>query len=169
MAWGFGLACLLQVGPGLAVGHRIREGLGNRGLDGERRTLRVTAHLTRLLSLVLGIAAVLAWHTGPVTPLDPVALALAVGALVLWGGLWLAKRTSAQAHPSLLQDAGRTRTLVALAGLLALGVSLGSLHAWVTPAAALGMALILFRMGQAVARDTRISLAACGGCGGGCG
>lgn len=169
MAWGIGLACLLQVGPSLAVANRLREGLGNRGLDGERRTLRATAHLTRLLALVLAIAAVLAWNGGPSAPVDPLALVLAVGVLVAWAGLWLAKRAWSQAHPSLLQDAGRTRTLVELAGLLVLGVSLGSVQAWVAHAVALGMALVLFRMGQAVARETRLSLSACGGCGGGCG
>ena len=48
MAWGFGFACLIQVAPSLALWHRLREGLGNRGLDGERRTLRITSHLLRL-------------------------------------------------------------------------------------------------------------------------
>ncbi|HEX9010991.1 MAG TPA: hypothetical protein VF804_11550, partial [Holophagaceae bacterium] len=88
MAWGFGLACLLQVAPSLAVGYRLREGLGNRGLDGERRTLRITSHLLRLLALGLAIASILAWTEGNAPRPGTPGFALAGLALVTWLGLW---------------------------------------------------------------------------------
>ena len=49
--WGFGAACLLQIPSALSLRWRIREGLGNSGLDRDRVTLRVVSHLLRLLAL----------------------------------------------------------------------------------------------------------------------
>jgi hypothetical protein len=170
VAWGFGLACLLQVAPSLAVRHRLREGLGNRGLDGERRTLRITSHLLRLLALGLAIASILAGTEGgaprPGTPV----LALAGTALVACLGLWMGKRGARDLHPSLAQDAGRTRTLAGQGGLLLAGGLLGLIVPWAPPVAGVAMAAGLFFEARAMAKATTVSLVGCGGCGScGCG
>jgi hypothetical protein len=170
MAWGYGLACLLQVAPSLAVGYRLREGLGNRGLDGERRTLRLTSHLLRLLALGLAIASILAWTEGNAPRPGTPALALTGAALVVWLGLWMGKRGAGDQHPSLALDAGRARTLAGLAGLLAAGGLLGLAFPWSAPAAGVAMAAWLFLEGRTMAKATTVSLVGCGGCGScGCG
>ena len=170
LAWGFGLACLLQVAPSLAVWHRLREGLGNRGLDGERRTLRATSHLLRLAALGLAIASILAGTEGSASRPGAPALALAAAALLGWLGLWIGKRGTRDLHPSLAQDAGRARTLTGLAGLLLAGGLLGLAFPWAAPAAGVAMAAWLFIEGRTMARGTTVSLVGCGGCGScGCG
>jgi len=170
MAWGFGLACLLQVAPSLAVGYRLREGLGNRGLDGERRTLRITSHLARLLALGLAIACVLAWTGGRSPRPGAWDFALAGAALASWLGLWFGKRRFGPLHPSLGQDAARARTLAGLAGLLLAGGPLGLAFPWGGPAAGMVMAAWIFVEGRTLAKATTVSLVGCGGCGScGCG
>ena len=170
LAWGFGLACLLQVAPSLAVWHRLREGLGNRGLDGERRTLRITSHLLRLLALGLAIASILAGTEGGASRPGTPVLALAGAALGGWLGLWIGKRGTRDLHPSLAQDVGRARTLAGLAGLLLAGGLLGLAFPWAAPAAGVAMAAWLFLEGRTMARGTTVSLVGCGGCGScGCG
>lgn len=171
LAWGYGLACLLQVAPSLAVGYRIREGLGNRGLDGERRTLRLTSHLLRLLALGLLIASILAWSEGQASR-RPGALGLAFGgtALVVWLGLWMGKRGGRDQHPSLALDARRALTLAGLAGLLLVGGLLGLVFPWSSSAVGMAMAAWLFLEGRTLAKGTTVSLVGCGGCGScGCG
>jgi hypothetical protein len=170
LAWGFGLACLLQVAPSLAVWHRLREGLGNRGLDGERRTLRITSHLLRLLALGLAIASILEGTEGGAPRPGTLALALAGAALVGWLGLWIGKRGTRDLHSSLAQDAGRARTLAGLAGLLLAGGLLGLAFHWAAPAAGVAMAAWQFFEGRTMAKATTVSLVGCGGCGScGCG
>ncbi len=170
MAWGFGLACLLQVAPSLALWYRLREGLGNRGLDGERRTLRATGHLARLLALGLAIASLLAWTGGGAPRAGTLGLALAGVSLLAWLGLWTGKQGTRGLHPSLAQDAGRARTLAGLAGLLLAGGLLESAFPWAGPAAGLAMALWLFQESRSLAKATTVSLVGCGGCGScGCG
>ena len=170
MAWGFGLACLLQVAPSLAVGYRIREGLGNRGLDGERRTLRITSHLVRLLALGLAIACALAWTAGDAPKSTPLDLSLAGAALVTWAGLWLGKRKLGDLHPSLALDGARSRTLATFAGLWLVGGLLGLAFPWAGPAAGLALAGWCFAEGRILAKATSVSLVGCGGCGScGCG
>ncbi len=55
----FGAASLLQVPVALTVRSRVRDGLGNRGLDRERRTLRAIGHLLRFLALGVALARTL--------------------------------------------------------------------------------------------------------------
>ena len=168
--WGFGVAGLLQVAPSLVVAYRLREGLGNRGLDGERRALRITSHLLRFLAMGLAIACILAWTAG--SPPSPGAgyFTVAGVALVSWGALWLGKRRFRTLHPSLGQDAARARTLAGLAGLLLAGGLLGLAFPWAGPAAGLAMAAWLFQEGRTLAKATTVSLVGCGGCGScGCG
>jgi len=169
-AWGFGAACLLQVPPSLHLWLRIREGFGNRGLDRERRTLRITSHLLRLLALGLAIASVLAWTEG--APLSPgvADLVLSAGSAIGFTALWFGKRRLAGLHPSLALDAARLRALAELAGLWLLGALLAGMLPWVGPAAGLAMALRLFVEGRTLAKGTTVSLVGCGGCGScGCG
>ena len=168
--WGLGAACLLQVPPSLHVWQRIREGFGNRGLDRERRTLRATSHLLRLLALGLAIASVLAWTEG--TPIRPslLELGLAAGAALGFLGLWLAKRRLVGRHPSLDLDVARLRAMVELAILALAGGLLGLALPWAGSAAGLVMALRLFLEGRTLAKGTTVSLVGCGGCGScGCG
>ena len=169
VTWGLGTACLLQVTPSLGLWQRIREGLGNRGLDRERRILRITSHLLRLLALGLAIASVLAWTGGDSTRLGVADLGLAGGAAASFLPLWLAKRRMADLHPSLALDAGRILALAEVAALAFAGGLLGQAFSWGGSAAGLAMALRLFAEGRTLARGTTVSLVGCGGCGGGCG
>ncbi|HLP31545.1 MAG TPA: hypothetical protein VK150_09295, partial [Geothrix sp.] len=50
-AWGFGAACLLQTPSALNVIWRLREGLGNQGLERERLIHRGLGIVLRLLAL----------------------------------------------------------------------------------------------------------------------
>lgn len=170
LGWGFGLACLLQVAPSLALGYRIREGLGNRGLDGERRTLRITSHLLRLLALVLAMACAFAWTEGDAPKATTLDLALAGAALLIWLGLWAGARKLGDLHPSLALNAARARTLAAFAGLWLAGGLLGLAFPWGGPAAGLLLAGGCFAEGRTLAKATTVSLVGCGGCGScGCG
>ncbi len=169
-AWGFGFACLLQVAPSLALWNRIRGGLGNQGLDGERRTLRITSHLLRLLALGLAIACAFAWTEGAAARSGASAIAAAGIALLAWLGLWLGMRRLADLHPSLALGAARSRTLAAFAGIWLAGGLLGETLPWAGPAAGLLLAAWLFLEGRMMARATTVSLVGCGGCGScGCG
>src|SRR6266568_1794231 len=56
--WGFGAAWLLQVPPTLSLRGRIRDGLGNSGLERERLTLRTVSFLMRFLALGMAMAAI---------------------------------------------------------------------------------------------------------------
>jgi hypothetical protein len=168
-AWGFGAACLLQVPPGLTVWHRVRQGLGNRGLERERVTLRVVSHVLGLLALGMSLAALSAWMGGRTPQSSPATLGLAFLALGSLMSLWLAKRGLADLHPALEQDATRGRVLVELASLLLLGALLGRSLPWADAVAGLGMALRIFLLSRALAKGTAVA-AACGGCGScGCG
>ena len=165
--WGLGAACLLQVPPSFSLWGRIREGLGNRGLDRERRTLRMVGLLQRVLALGWLLAAASTWMGGrfPV-PQAPWLEGLAILPVGVLGGLWLAKRPLRAEHPSLAQDASRSRTLVELACLLLGGTLLAHVGVWAEPITALAMAVRLFAEGRTLAAGT--TLQAGGGCGTGC-
>lgn len=164
--WTFGAAGLLLGLPSLAVGQRVREGFGNRGLERERLTLRLASHLLRLLALgaILAAAAALMGDRRPQASSAP--LILAGAALALLAPLWWARRAQAEIHPSLASDASRTRALLELGGLLLAGALLDRWFPWADAAAGVAMGLRLFIEGQALARGTTLAAAAsCGGCG----
>lgn len=165
--WGFGAAWLLLLAPSLSLALRIREGFGNRGLERERRTLRASSHLLRLLALGLALTAGanLMGARSPQPSLPGLLLTL-LSVAVLAGLAW-AKRPRLDTHPALALDAARTRTLLELAGLALLGGCLGHWFLWADGAAGLALALHLFLGGNALARATTLQ-ADCGGCGGGC-
>ena len=165
---GFGGACLLQVAPALSLGSRIGGGLGNEGLERDRVTLRATAHLLRLLALVLAGGGLLALRGEWMPSADATTRGLALAALVLLGFLWLAKRGLASLHPALALDAARSQVLLELAALLAAGSLLGFWVPWADALTALALAIRLFLEGQGLAKATTLA-AACGGCGSGCG
>jgi hypothetical protein len=167
--WGVGGACLLQVAPALSLRTRLRDGLGNSGLDRERLTLKITSHLQRLLALGMAMAAISALLGERFAPPAPITLGLALLVVLLTWGLWRAKRGLSGFHPALDQDATRMRVLLESAGMLLLGQLLGRWFPWGDAAGALAIALRLFVSGHALARATTLEAAACGGCGGGCG
>lgn len=168
--WGLGVACLLQVPPSLHLWQRIREGFGNRGLDRERRILRATSHLLRLLALGLAIASVLAWTEGTSVRTSPMGFGLTAGATLGFLALWFTKRRLVGRHPSLDLDVARLRTMVELAVLALAGGLLGQVVPWAGAAAGLVLAVRLFVEGRVLARGTTVSLVGCGGCGScGCG
>jgi hypothetical protein len=167
--WGFGAASLLQVPTALSLRGRIREGLGNQGLERDRVTLRVVSHLLRLLALGVAMASVsaLLGERSPQARLANLGLtALAVG---LETALWLAKRGLAGIHPALDLDAARTRTMLELAALLLVGNLLGQWFPWADSGTGLLIALRLFLEGRALAKGSTLQAVACGGCGSGCG
>jgi hypothetical protein len=166
--WGFGGACLLQVAPSLSLWGRLRDGLGNTGLERERLTLKVTSHLQRLLALGLAMAAVSALLGERWPQDDTVTRGLILLSTLVVTGFWFAKRDLASLHPALDQDMGRARVLLESTGLLLLGQILGRWFPWADAAAALALALRLFMAGQALAKTTTLKAVACGGCGGGC-
>lgn len=166
--WGFGAACLLLVPAALSLHGRIRKGLGNRGLERERLTLRVTSHLLRLLALGMAAASILELSGHPFSDSSLESLgfpALASGLLL---ALWLAKRGLAEVHPTLDLDGSRTRALLGLALLLLAGGLLGCWFVWASAITGLALALSLFSVGQTLAKGTTLP-PACGGCGSGCG
>ncbi len=168
--WGFGAASLLQVPTALSLRRRIREGLGNSGLERDRLTLRVVSHLLRLLALGLAMASVsaLLGDRGPQARLA--SLGLAVLAIGLEAALWLAKRGLAGIHPILDLDMARTRTMVELAALVLFGSLLGHWFPWADAGTGLLLALRLFLEGRTLAKGTTLQAVACGGCGScGCG
>ena len=167
--WGFGVASLLQVPTALSLRGRIREGLGNQGLERDRVTLKVVSHLLRFLALGVAIASVsaLLGERGPQATLTRLGLALlAVG---LEASLWLAKRGLAGIHPALDLDTARTRTMLELAALLLAGGLLGRWFPWADAGTGLLLALRLFLEGRTLAKGTTHQAVACGGCGSGCG
>ena len=166
--WGFGAACLLQVPPALSLRGRVREGLGNSGLERERVTLRVVSHFLRLLGMAMAMAAVsaLLGERGPQVNGFIVSLALLACGLV--AGLWYTKLSLKEVHPTLALDAARTRSLVTLAGLLLAGILLGHWVLWADASASLAQALWLFVEANSLSKATTYQVA-CGGCGGGCG
>jgi len=165
--WGFGGACLLSVAPALSLRSRIREGLGNRGLERERLTLKTTSHLLRLLALglVLASGSALYGDRGPLMGLP--ALGLAGLALVLLGALWIAKGRVAVEHPALDQDRARARTLAEGAALLLVGSLLGHGFPMADAITGLALALRFFIEARTLALATTVPVA-CGGCGSGC-
>ena len=166
--WGFGAACLLLAPPAVSVYKRVRDGLGNRGLDRERVSLRITSHLLRMLALVMASASVIELNGNPVLHFAPESMGIPALALGCFGSLWLAKRRLARGHPTLAFDATRTRTGVELATLLFVGHLLGCWFCWADAITGCAMALRLFMEGRTWAKGTALP-PACGGCGGGCG
>jgi hypothetical protein len=167
--WGFGAACLLQVPPALSLRGRIREGLGNAGLERERLTLRTISHLLRFLALGMAMASVSAWLGDRAPQVSPIALGLAALALGLLAPTWYAKRGLTGIHPTLDLDATRTRTQLELAALLLLGSLMGHWFPRADAATGLAMALRLFLEGRTLAKGTTLQAATCGGGCGGCG
>ena len=165
--WGFGAACLLQVLPSLNVWGRLRNGLGNSGLERERRTLRAVSHLLRLLALGMALAAIAALMGDRAPQSSFSALGLAVVALGCLLPLWVAKQRLTGVHPTLDLDAARCRTLLELAALLLAGGLLGRWFPWADAVAGLVMALRLFLEARTLAKGTTLQVV-CGGCGSGC-
>lgn len=164
--WTFGTAGLLQGPLALSLGGRIQRGLGNQGLDRERRFLRITGRVTALLALAaaLASAAALFAHRMPEESLG--ILGLGILAVLIQGTVWSAKRGLAEAHPSLALDLGRTRMGLELALLVVAALLLGHWFPWADACFGLAMALRLFLESHSLAKGTSI---ACGGCGSGCG
>ncbi|GLH74525.1 hypothetical protein GETHLI_30270 [Geothrix limicola] len=165
--WGFGAACLLQVPPSLVLHGRIREGLGNSGLERERLTLRTVSFLLRLLALGLAMAAVSALLGERAPHLEFTAQGLAVAALGLLAVLWYGKQGVKGAHPTLELDASRSLILLELAVLLLAGSLLSRWFAWADAVSGLAMALWLFVAGNSLAKASSLPPAR-GGCGGSC-
>lgn len=168
--WGFGAACLLQIPPALSLRGRIRDGLGNRGLERERLTLRTVSHLLRLLALGTALASASALREGLTAQAGFSALGLAVLAIGLQAPLWFAKHRQAGVHPALDLDLARTRALLELAVILLVGGLVGHWFPWADAATGLVLALRLFVEGRALAKGSTLPAAACGSCGScGCG
>ena len=167
--WGFGSACLLQVPPALSLRGRILEGLGNRGLERDRLTLRVMSHLLRYLALGLAMASISALLGGRAPQASLTTLELTVVVVGLETFLWLAKRGLVGTHQALALDAARTRTMFELAAVLLAGNLLGRWFPWADAVTGLVLALRLFLEGRTLAKGTTLQAAACGGCGTGCG
>lgn len=167
-AWGFGAACLLQTPSALNVIWRLREGLGNQGLERERLIHRGLGIALRLLALglALGAASDLVHETARRT--TDLQLGLQAAAFPLAAALALAKRGLREVHPTLGLDGDRARVLAELAALFLAGGLLGRWFPWADAATALVLALRLFMEGQMLARGTTLPVA-CGGCGSGCG
>ena len=164
--WGFGAACLLQVPPVLSLRARIRDGLGNRGLERERLTLRTVGHLLSLLALGMALASVLALQGACDSIATPALQGVAVLSLGSLSPLWAAKRRLSGFHPTLDLDAARTRTWLELAALLLLGSVLGRWFPWADAVTGLGLALRIFIEGRSLAKAATLKVA-CGGCGSG--
>lgn len=165
--WGFGGACLLQVPPTLSLLGRIQEGLGNRGLERDRLTLKGVSHLMGLLALGMALtaAAELMGERSPQASLPAQGLALLAPGLL--APIWYAKQRLADLHPALDLDAARTRTLLELAVMLLASSALSHWFPWADAITGLAMAVRLFFEGRSLARGTTLTVA-CGGCGTGC-
>lgn len=160
-----GAAALVGVPATVSLALRLRDGLGNRGLDRDRRLLRTEAHLLRLGALVTGAMAVVgARQAAP----GPWALPAVGAAVLLLAGLWLLRRGQAGQSPALDLDLRRTRLPLELAALALAGVLLGQRFPWADAAAGLAVAARMFGAGWGLGKATTLE-AACGGCGGGCG
>lgn len=164
--WGFGGAWLLQVPPALSLHGRIRDGLGNSGLERERLTLRAVSHLLRLLALGMAMASISALLGERAPQFSLVTLGLVWLAAGLQAALWFAKRSLSGIHPALALDA--TRTTLELPALLVAGCCLGHWFLWADAITGMAMALRLFLAGQTLAKASTLQAAACGGCGSGC-
>lgn len=167
--WSFGAACLLQMAPALSLWARIREGLGNSGLERERLTLRVASHLLRLLALGTAMASISALLGERSPQVDGLSLGVSVVAAAGLGALWLSKRPLRDLHPALALDADRTRTLFELSVLSLAASLLGHWFPWGDASVGLVMAVGLFVEGRTLAKGTTLAAAACGGGCGGCG
>ena len=167
--WGFGGACLLQVPPALSLYGRIREGLGNKGLERERLTLKAVSLILRFLALGLAMASISALLGDRSPQVSLIASGLATLAFGFQTALWMAKRSLARIHPALDLDATRTRTMLELATLLLLGGLLGRWFPWADAVTGLLLAIRLFLAGRTLARASTLQAVACGGCGSGCG
>ncbi|MBI1754587.1 MAG: hypothetical protein HY014_15375 [Acidobacteria bacterium] len=165
--WGFGGACLLQVAPALSLRWRIAQGLGNSGLDRERRILRISSFLQRFLALGLAMASVSALLGERAPQTTSATQGAALLAVLAFAPLWFAKRSFGPAHPAFQQEADRSLLLLALAVLLLAATVLGRWFFWADAAAGLAQALGLFFAGQALAKATSLP-AFRGGCGGSC-
>ena len=164
---GLGAACLLQVPLALALFGRIRIGLGNRGLDRERRILEFIGQLSRWLALGLVLTAAAAWMGGRTPESSLASLAFSATAMGVLAILWRLKQGLTALHPALALDARRTRTMVDLAALVLIGNLLGHWFSWADACAASALALRLFFEGLSLARLTAVKVA-CGGCSSGC-
>lgn len=166
---GFGAACLLQAPSAWNVAQRIREGLGNLGLERERLIHRGLGLVLRLLAL--GWAAVAGVYLLREAAAQTTDLQLGVAALafVISVALAWAKHGLREDHPTLALDATRSRVLAELAALLLAGSLLGRWFPWADAATGLVLALRLFLEGRALAKGSTLPAAACGGCGSGCG
>jgi hypothetical protein len=167
--WGFGAASLLQVPPALSLRGRIKDGLGNSGLERDRLTLRIVSHLLRLLALGMAMASVSALLAGRAPRAGFLMPAFSTLAAGLQLSLWLGKRGLSGIHPILELGIVRTRTALELAALLVLGSFLGQ---WLPSADAITsllLALRIFLEGRTLGKSTTLQAAACGGCGSGCG
>jgi len=168
--WGFGAAGLLQVPPALSLRERVRDGLGNRGLERERLTLRAVSHVLRLLALGMGLATASALMGERALQTSLPGLGLAVLALGLQAALWFAKRRLSGLHAALDLDAARSRTFLELATLLFAGSLAGWWFPWADAATGLALALRVFIEGRVLAKASTLPAAACGSCGScGCG
>lgn len=161
--WGLGGALLLGLPIALGTRAHAQDGLGNRGLEGRHRAIRLTSTLQRLLSLglLLAATAALMGGRGP----DPISLlpGLAIVAVLLQGGLWVAKRGLAEVHPTLGLDGSRARVGLELSLLALIGL-LGRWLPWADAVAGIALALRLFLDGQFLARTIAVKVS-CGGCG----
>jgi hypothetical protein len=168
--WGFGAACLLLVFPSFNVWLRLRDGLGNRGLNRERLTLRIIGHLLNLLALGVALTAAAALMAARGSLTLPTTLGVGVLSMALLGPLWQAKRGQAGVHPTLEFEASRSRFLLELAALLLACSLLGRWFPWADAVFGLVLALRLFVEGRALGRTSTLPAAACGSCGScGCG
>jgi hypothetical protein len=166
---GFGGASLLQLAPALSLRVRIRDGLGNRGLERDWLTLRAVSHLLRLLAMGIALASVSALVGERAPQAGMKCLALSVLAVGIQLPLWLAKRRFARDHPALDLDADRARAMLELAGLLLAGSLLGRWFPWADAATGLLLAVRLFLEGRTLAKGTILQAAACVGSGCNCG
>jgi len=167
--WGFGGLCLLHLPMTLAAGRRLREGLGNRGLDLELRTLRICSRLLRLFAVGMALVAGrdLMVLRGPEASMP--GQAFAATALLTLAALAWRKRALADPHPTRIQDARQTRSRLVPAGLLMLGSGAAAWAPWAASAAGLAMAGYAFGAAQLLAKSLAVPIRGCGGCGGSCG
>lgn len=147
---------------------RVRDGVNNRGIEREHRTLRFQAQAQRVLAVVfLGVGAWSLWEVWevPSQPFLRAAGLLVVPALAASGFRWGLDRSLPTATLE-----GR-RGLMALGGMgLILGAALGLRFLPGAEAlATLLLAIWTWAEGQAAARAIALPKASCcGGCGGGC-